>query len=102
MQPVVLPLTGLLHNPMPNTQKVIAVKLVKKILALEYVDIAELQSEHWGNHETESTCYGGHSTRSTQRTPVSNILTWLDRYASSLGVKYFGKYLNTNTNTLKI
>ena len=61
-------------------QKVIPIKLVKEILALEYIDIAELQSEHWDDYDETET------TRSSQWTPVSNILTWLDCYAPLVSV----------------
>ena len=61
-------------------QKVIPIKLVKEILALEYIDIAELQSEHWDDYDETET------TRSSQWTPVSNIPTWLDCYAPLVSV----------------
>jgi len=49
--------------------------------------MAELQSEHRHDQdETESTCCGGHFTRSTRWAPVSNILIWLDCYASLVSV----------------
>ena len=54
------------------------------LVALEYVDMVELQSEHWDNYDkTESVCCSSHSTRSSRRTPVSNIL---DCYASLVSV----------------
>jgi len=65
---------------------VIPPKLVKKILALEYVDMAELLAEHYNSHEeSESPCCS-HSSKSSRRTPVSNIVVWLDCYASLVAV----------------
>ena len=67
--------------------KALPPRLVKKILALEFIDMAELQSDHWDSYEeTEPTCCSSHSTRSTRRTPVTNILIWLDCYASLVSV----------------
>ena len=61
-------------------------KLVKKILALRYVDMSELLSEHYDNHNgTESTCCS-HTTKSIRWPPVSNIIVWLDCYASLVSV----------------
>jgi len=48
MQLTVLPPVNLPHNLMLKT-KVMALKLVKKILALKYNNMAELQSDHWDN-----------------------------------------------------
>jgi len=61
--------------PYPQT---IPPKVVKKILSLEYIDMAELLPKYWDYDEPESHCCGSHSTRTTRRSPVSNILIWLD------------------------
>ena len=61
-------------------------RLVKKILNLEYVDIAELLPEYWELDESESHCCGGQPSRSSRRGPITNILVWLDGYSSLVSV----------------
>ena len=79
------------NRPTPQSYaqypRAIPPRLIKRILALEFIDMAELQSDHWDDYEeTEPACCSGHSTRGTRRTPVTNILTWLDCYASLVSV----------------
>ena len=100
------------HRPTPQSYtqypKALPPKLIKKILALEYIDMADLQSDHWDDYEeTEPTCCSGHSTRSTRRTPVTNILTWLDCYASLVSVlcsahpEKFGQFMTYQRTIIK-
>ena len=52
----------LAFQSLPPYPRAIPPKLVKKILALEYIDMSELLSEHYDDYdETESTCCG-HTT----------------------------------------
>ena len=70
----------------PQYPQGIPPKLLKKILALEYIDMAELLSENYDYlDEAESPCCS-HSTRSSRRFPVTNIIVWLDCYASLVSV----------------
>lgn len=73
-----------LHSP--SYPQTIPPKVVKKILSLEYVDMAELLPEYWDYDEPEPHCCGSHSSRGTRRNPVANILVWLDCYASLVAV----------------
>ena len=62
--------------------------------------MAKLLSAHWDDcNDTEPTCCSSHSTR-WARSPVSNILTWLDCYASLVSVlcsvqpEKFGQFMS--------
>ena len=71
---------------LPPYPQDIPAKLVKKILNLEYIEMAELLSSHWTQGEPESHCCGGHVSHSTKRGPVTDILVWLDCYASLVAI----------------
>ena len=58
-------------------------RLVKKVLSLEYIDMAELLLENY-DYADEAEC--SHSARSARRSPVANIIVWLDCYASLMSV----------------
>ena len=57
-------------------------KLVKRILALEYVEMAELLPDAWPEENTET----GPQHRRTRHPPVTDILTWLECFASMAAV----------------
>jgi len=56
------------------------------IISLEYVEMAELLVNRWTQEESESHCCGGHLTHSVKRGPVTDIVLWLDCYASLVAV----------------
>ena len=71
-------LTCFLAIPCPQSlspySQVIPLKLIKKILALEYINMSQLLLEHYDNHdEAESPCCNL-STKSTRQPPVTNIV----------------------------
>ena len=57
-------------------------KLVKRILGLEFVEMAELLPETWPEDNGEA----GHHHRRTRHPPVTEILTWLECFASMAAV----------------
>ena len=61
-------------------------KLVKKIVSLEYVDMAELRPESWlleeEGQQQEKCC---HAPR-RRKMPVKDILTWVQCFASYVSV----------------
>ena len=61
-------------------------RVVKKILNLEYVDMTELLPEYWGAEEPESHCCSNQLSKASRRGPVTDILVWLDCYASLVSV----------------
>ena len=61
-------------------------RVVKKILNLEYIEMAELLPEYWGTEEPESPCCTSQLSKSSRRSPVTDILVWLDCYASLVSV----------------
>ena len=73
-------------HPQPSYPQDIPPKVVKKILNLEYIEMAELLPEYWGAEEPESPCCSIHTSKSSQRSPVTDILVWLDCYASLVSV----------------
>jgi len=91
----VLPPTSSLHESAYPQD--IPLRLVKKILNLEYVEMAELLPEYWELDEFESRCCGSQSTKSSRRGPVTDILVWLDGYSSLVSVlcsMYPHKFIN--------
>ena len=54
--------------------------VVKKILSLEYVEMAELLPEYWGAEEPESPCCSNQQSKTARRGPVT------DCYASLVSV----------------
>ena len=80
----VIPSIGSDHQaPYPQD---IPPKVVKKILNLEYVDMAELLPECWGTEEPESLCCSSQLSKTSRRGPITDILVWLDCYASLVAV----------------
>ena len=67
----------------PQYPQGIPPRLVKKVLSLEYIDMAELLLENY-DYADETEC--SHSTRSACQSPVTNIIVWLDCYASLMSV----------------
>ena len=69
-------------------------KLVKKILDLEYIDMAELISDSWRLQEESEGVGCCHHSKRPKRGPVSDIVLWTDCYATLVSVlveKYPGK-----------
>ena len=64
-------------------------RIMKKILALEFVEMRELLPEEWlgsveeGEHSEQHSCCN--STSRKRKAPVTNIFTWLQGYASLVG-----------------
>ena len=63
-------------------------KLMKRILALEFVEMRELLPEEWlgaweEGHNAEQHCCNSANRR--RKPPVTNIFTWLQGYASLVG-----------------
>lgn len=56
-------------------------KLITKVLALEYIEIAELVPDNWRFTEDEQKCCH-QSRRSSRRGPVTDILLWIECYSS--------------------
>jgi len=48
--------------------------------------MAELMQDNWEQDEPEAHCCGSHQPKSSRRRPVTNILVWLDCYASLVAV----------------
>ena len=62
-------------------------KLIKKILDLEYVDMAELVPEFWRFQEEEQKCCH-QVNRTPRRGPVTDILLWVECFASMVDILY--------------
>ena len=60
-------------------------KLIKKILDLEYIDMAELLPDCWDTEEDSTSCCS-HSRRSSRKRPITNILTWLECYSALVSI----------------
>lgn len=83
------PLTsvGVLHPPAstfsssadPGNSWPLPEKLVRKILALEYVDMADLVPDRWQYQEEESKCC--HQHKRPRRGPITDILVWIECFA---------------------
>ena len=61
-------------------------KLVKKILDLEFVEMAELVPDSWRSEEVDYQCCSSHNSRIPKRGPVTNILLWVECYSSLVAV----------------
>ena len=69
-----------LHTPGPyNPAASLPPKVVKKILALEFVEMAELRADVWP--EDTSPADSPTAPRRSSRPPVTKIKTWLECYA---------------------
>ena len=58
-------------------------KLQKKILDLEYVEMSELVTDSWRVQEEDQSCC---HQRRTRRGPVTEILLWVDCFATMVSV----------------
>ena len=74
-------------------------KLVKKILSLDFVEMAELVPESWGV-ESDTTSQCCHQTRpQPRRGPITDITLWLECYSSLVAVlatrypQYIGSFM---------
>lgn len=75
------PTTLTLYTPASQRALPLPPKLVKRILDLEFIDMAELVPDSWRYQEEESNkCC--HQSKRQQRGPVSDILLWVECYAS--------------------
>ena len=81
--PVISSIGSVHQAPFPQD---IPPKVVKKILNLEYVEMAELLPEYWGADEPESHCCNNQTSKALRRSPVTDILVWLDCYAFLVSV----------------
>lgn len=61
-------------------------KLVKRILDLEYIDMADLVPESWRLQEESENGKCCHQHKRPRRGPVTDILLWVDCYATLVGV----------------
>ena len=71
---------------MGHTLLPLPTKLVKKITNLEFVDMAELKPESWLLDEEDRQQAKCCHTPSRRRTPVRDILTWVQCFASYVSV----------------
>jgi len=72
--------TGLALPPYPQD---IPAKIVKKILDL---DMADLIQDNWEMEEPKAHCCRSSQNKGPRRKSISNILVWLDCYASMVAV----------------
>ena len=77
--PVGRPSSAAASTTAPAQAWPIPLRVVRRILDLEFVDMSELLSETWSTTEEESKCC--HQRRSTRRAPVSNILVWVECFS---------------------
>lgn len=61
-------------------------KLVKKILDIEYVDMADLVPDSWRLQEDTNMSKCCHQAKRPRRGPVTDILLWADCYATMVSV----------------
>ena len=89
------PSLPLLHNQpiftgtnvaLPPYPQDIPEKIVKKILDLEYIDMADLILDNWEVEEPEAHCCGSSQNKGPRRKSINNILVWLDCYTSLVAV----------------
>ena len=74
-----------LHNRGPyNPAATLPPKVVKKILALEYVEMVELRADIWP--DDTNSIEGRPNPRCPAKPPITNILSWLDCYARMAAV----------------
>ena len=89
-------LTNLISTPIPSVHPTSAAspfypqelpsKLVRKILDLEFVEMAELVPDSWRSEEVDYQCCSSHNPRIPKRGPVMNILLWVECYSSLVAV----------------
>ena len=76
--------------PVPTTsytyQQELPSKLVKKILDLEFVEMAELVPDSWREEEADYQCCSTHTPHTPRRDPVTNIFLWVECYSSLVAV----------------
>ena len=70
----------------PSYPQELPSKLVKKILDLEFVEMAELVPDSWRTEEADYQCCSSHNPRISRRGPVTNILLWVECYSSLVAV----------------
>ena len=70
----------------PSYPQELPSKLVKKILDLEFVEMAELVPDSWRTDEADYQCCSSHNPRISRRGPVTNILLWVECYSSLVAV----------------
>ena len=61
-------------------------KLVKKILDLDYIDMVELVPDSWRLQDDSDTSKCCHQSKRLRRGPVTDILLWIDCYATMVAV----------------
>ena len=75
---------GSLHRPGPyNPAATLPPKVVRKILALEFVEMSELRGDIWPDDSTNDTSA---TSRRTSKPPVISIKSWLECYARMAAV----------------
>ena len=72
--------------PSPSYPQELPSKLVRKILELEFVEMAELVPDSWRSEEADYQCCSSHNPRIPRRGPVTNILLWVECYSSLVAV----------------
>ena len=72
--------------PSPSYPQELPSKLVRKILELEFVEMAELVPDSWRTEEADYQCCSSHNPRIPRRGPVTNILLWVECYSSLVAV----------------
>ena len=73
-----------LQDPSVKRSLPLPAKLVKRILDLEFVDMVELVPDSWRYQEEEAKCC--HQPKRQRRGPVTDILLWVECYASLVEV----------------
>ena len=97
-----MPVLAMPSDPMPSTAPgtplatplrvggqqswALPAKLVKRILDLEYVDMAELVPDSWCFQEEEEASKCCHQPKRHRQGPITNILLWVECYASMVEV----------------
>jgi len=77
---VVSPVDPGLPTPLAASFQSLPPKLTKKILDLEFIEMAELLPESWRFQEEEGKCC--HQRRGPRKGPVNDILVWVECYSS--------------------
>lgn len=73
-------------QPSPSYPQELPSKLVRKILELEFVEIAELVLDSWRTEEVDYQCCSSQNPHIPRRGPVTNILLWVECYSSLVAV----------------
>jgi hypothetical protein len=74
-----------LHKAVPYTPSAaVPPKVVKKLLALEYVEMCELRADIWPEEPAASDT--SNTSRHPSRPPVTSIRTWLECYGRMAAV----------------